>query len=145
MANMRDIAAYILRQRGGMTAMKLQKLVYYSQAWHLVWAEKPLFESRIEAWANGPVTPELYSLHRGNFHVTEIEGNPAALSESERASVDGVLEFYGDLGAHQLSELTHQEAPWKDARKGLDPGQRSNAEISEAAMFEYYDSLTPSA
>ena len=49
-----DVAAYILEQKGSMTTMKLQKLVYYSQAWSLVWDEKPLFEEAIEAWANGP-------------------------------------------------------------------------------------------
>ena len=52
--NVLDIAAYILCKQGAMTAMKLQKLVYYSQAWSLVWDDKPLFRERIEAWANGP-------------------------------------------------------------------------------------------
>ncbi|WP_307850044.1 MULTISPECIES: type II toxin-antitoxin system antitoxin SocA domain-containing protein [unclassified Saccharopolyspora] len=42
-----------------MTAMKLQKLVYYSQAWHLVWDERPLFDEPVQAWANGPVVPDL--------------------------------------------------------------------------------------
>lgn len=60
MANVRDVADYILAQRGPMSAMKLQKLVYYSQAWHLTWAEEPIFDARIEAWANGPVVPLLY-------------------------------------------------------------------------------------
>jgi len=46
-----DVAAYILKKQGEMSAMKLQKLVYYSQAWSLVWDEKPLFRAQIEAWA----------------------------------------------------------------------------------------------
>lgn len=58
MATALDIAKYILDRRGPMTAMKLQKLVYYARAWSLVWDEKPLFRSRIEAWANGPVSPQ---------------------------------------------------------------------------------------
>ena len=49
MANVFDVAACILKQKGPMTAMKLQKLLYYSQAWSLVWDEKPLFPERIEA------------------------------------------------------------------------------------------------
>lgn len=53
-----NVARYILeRQEGRVSTMKLQKLVYYAQAWNLVWDEKPLFNSRIEAWANGPITP----------------------------------------------------------------------------------------
>ncbi len=50
MANVHDVSAYILKHWGPMTAMKLQKLVYYSQAWGLVWDEEPLFPERIEAW-----------------------------------------------------------------------------------------------
>ena len=57
MATAHDVAAYILQKKGEMTAMKLQKLVYYSQAWSVVWDERPLFHEKIEAWANGPVVP----------------------------------------------------------------------------------------
>jgi uncharacterized phage-associated protein len=62
-----DVAQYILDNQGAMTATKLQKLCYYSQAWHLVWDERPLFDERIEAWANGPVTRSLYSSHWRQF------------------------------------------------------------------------------
>ena len=55
-----DVAAYILRKQGTMPAMKLQKLVYYSQAWSLVWDDRPIFRDRIYAWANGPVIRNLY-------------------------------------------------------------------------------------
>lgn len=53
MATVLDVASYILEKQGGTTAMKLQKLCYYSKAWHLVWEERPLFTNRIEAWVNG--------------------------------------------------------------------------------------------
>ena len=81
MVNAHDVAAYILKKLGRTTAMKLQKLVYYSQAWSLVWDEKPLFHNRIEAWINGPVIPNLYSVHRGMFDVKEWpKGDPEKLS-----------------------------------------------------------------
>ena len=57
-------------------------------------------------------------------------------------SVRAVLGYYGDWPAHQLSELTHREAPWRDARAGLAPGQRGNHEITQAALYEFYDGLT---
>lgn len=60
MATANDVAQYVLEQSGKMTTIKLQKLVYYCQAWSLVWTESPLFDDRIEAWANGPVVPSLY-------------------------------------------------------------------------------------
>ncbi|HSS48337.1 MAG TPA: type II toxin-antitoxin system antitoxin SocA domain-containing protein, partial [Thermoanaerobaculia bacterium] len=65
MTTVHNVAAYILQKQGEMTAMKLQKLVYYSQAWSLVWDEEPLFAERVEAWANGPVVPDLYREHKG--------------------------------------------------------------------------------
>ena len=148
MAQVADVAAYILEKCGPMTAMKLQKLVYYSQAWHLVWTEKPLFDNRIEAWANGPVVWELYDLHRGRFSLTgpaEIPGGEASrLTEQERATIDVILDAYGDKSAHWLSELTHNEDPWRSAREraGLGERDRGNAVISLDSMFEYYDGLT---
>lgn len=62
MATCLDVAKYILSKTGTIPAMKLQKLVYYSQAWALVWDEKPLFTAPIQAWANGPVCPRLCNL-----------------------------------------------------------------------------------
>jgi len=55
--------------------------------------------------------------------------------------VDAVLKFYAPESAHYLSDLTHSEAPWKDAREGLPPGARSSKEITPAAMAEFYGSL----
>jgi uncharacterized phage-associated protein len=72
MAAVLDVAQFILRRHGPMSAMKLQKLVCYSQAWSLVWDEKRLFPARIEAWANGPVVTKLYQAHRGQFRVDRI-------------------------------------------------------------------------
>lgn len=142
MATVHDVAAYILNQRGSMTAMKLQKLVYYCQAWALVWDEKPLFQNRIEAWANGPVVRTLYERHRGQFQVDRWDGHPENLTASERETIDAVLSVYGDKTSQWLSDLTHRERPWLDARAGLDPGSRGGREITHAAMAEYYGSLT---
>lgn len=142
MASAHDVAAYILARQGRMTAMKLQKLVYYSQAWSVVWDERPLFPERIEAWANGPVVRELYDLHRGSFEVAEWpRGDAAKLTAEERTTVDSVLQFYGSRSAQWLSDLTHREQPWLAARRGLPDGERGNREITLSALEEYYASL----
>ena len=143
MASVLDVAAYILDRKSQMTAMKLQKLCYSSQAWSLVWDEKPLFSDHIEAWANGPVSPTLYAEHRGQFDVAPgaIGGDAAALNADERETVDVVLGYYGEKPSQWLSDLTHAEAPWKDARLGLAPGDRGSRAITDAAMAEYYGSL----
>ncbi len=69
-ANVFDVATYILKKTRPCTHMKLQKLLYYAQAWSLVWDEKQLFGDRIEAWANGPVVPRLFQQLKGKYAVT---------------------------------------------------------------------------
>ena len=138
-----NVAAYMLAKLGPMTAMKLQKLVYYSQSWSLVWDERPLFNEEIEAWANGPVTPVLYNEHKGKFVVEpgDISGDASALDASATETVDAVLKFYGGKSAQWLSDLTHSEAPWMEARVGLSPGERCNRVIPISSMAEFYGSL----
>lgn len=142
MAAVHDVAAYVLSKKSPITAMKLQKLLYYSQAWSLVWNDKPLFKARIEAWVNGPVVPEIYQYHRGKYEVTNwTRGDAGNLDARERRAVDAVLKFYGTKTSQWLSNLTHQEDPWIKARRGALPGQQTQNEITTAAMAEYYSSL----
>jgi uncharacterized phage-associated protein len=142
MAHVHDVAQFILERRGEMTAWKLQKLVYYSQAWSLVWDERPLFNEKIEAWANGPVVPDLYKLHRGSFVVSKIAtGNSKAIDKDGAETIDAVLDHYGDKSSQWLSDLTHRESPWRDARNGIADGERGNAAITHGALADYYGNL----
>jgi uncharacterized phage-associated protein len=138
-----DVAAYILKKKETMTTMKLQKLIYYSQAWSLVWDEKPLFEEKIEAWANGPVVRNLFDYHRGMYEISEMPiGNPRLLDQNQQETVDAVLEYYGHRSAQWLIDLSHMEDPWIHARKGLPPLERGNRVIPLDAMAHYYSSLS---
>jgi len=142
MARVHDVAAYIISKLRPIDAMKLQKLLYYSQAWSLVWDTKPLFTARIEAWANGPVVPEVFRKYQGRYTISQATaGDKTALNADEKGTVDAVLGFYGEKTGFFLSELTHQERPWKDARQGIAPGEKSNVEITKAAMRDYYGGL----
>lgn len=144
MASVDDVAAAVLARVGTIDTFKLQKLVYYCQAWHLVWEDRKLFDARIEAWANGPVVPKLYRQHRGLYRVREWpSGDASRLSKAEATTIDAVCDFYGDRTGMELAELTHREPPWREVRRaaGLAPGQRGKAEIPPSAMLEYYQSL----
>ena len=145
MADVDDVAAEVLRLAGGrLDTFKLQKLVYYCQAWHLVWNEEPLFTEPIEAWAGGPVVPRLYDHHRGLYTITSAEwkwGNIERLSPKERETIRIVVEAYGQLTGRQLSTLTHREEPWRQARVGLGPGERGNRQIQLTDIYDYYSAL----
>ena len=144
MASAINVAAYILEQVGSVTTMKLQKLVYYTQVRYLVVNDTPLFSNRIEAWANGPVSPDLFHVHSGKYMVGRggmgSFGSSSALSAPQRKAADRVVELFGSYSGEQLREMTHGEAPWADARKGFKPGERCGAEITVDAMRNYYSS-----
>ena len=137
-----DVASYILQKMGTMTMMKLQKLVYYSQGWSLVWDEKRLFKEDIEAWTNGPIVKNLFHYHRGMYQISSVLiGNPRLLDQEQRDTVDAVLDYYGDKSAQWLINLTQMEEPWMQTRKGLPIHHRGNRVISLDVMADYYSSL----
>ena len=144
MANVFDVAKYILEKQGPVTTMKLQKLVYFCQAWSLVWDEKPIFNERIEAWACGPVVPNLYEIHRGEFKISDIpKGDSKNLTKIERDTINAVLDEYGDKTAQWLSDLTHLERPWNKARGNRPAGGNCQKEITHDSLAEYYGTLSP--
>jgi len=144
MASVFDVAVYILSASGEMPAIKLHKLLYYSQAWSLVWDGKPLFPEEIQAWVNGPVVPAVYNVHKGMFKLTPgafPQGKPDALTEIEKESVDVVLDYYGEKSSQYLMNLVCSERPWKEARNGLPLGERGNRVIHKKALADFYGSI----
>ena len=121
--------------------MKLQKLAFYAQVQHLVTTGAPLFPEDFQAWRGGPVVPELYALHRGMFLIRPgelVSGDSSALTDAERALIDSVCSALGDMTGAKLSERTHLESPWLNAREGLSPSDPSNAVITQETMQSYY-------
>ena len=144
MATVYDVAKYVLKKTGKITTMKLQKLVYYCQAWSLAWDEVPLFKEDFEAWANGPVCPKLFERHKGKFVVDERlfkNREDYKFSFDEIETMDKIIEYYGNKEPQWLSELTHKEMPWKYARKGCNLGQHCNNVITKESMRQYYGGL----
>lgn len=143
MANVFDTAKYILETFGKMSTMKLQKLCYYSQAWALVWDDAPLFNEDFQAWANGPVCPELFFKTKGKYstEADDEDGGEGDLNADQKDTIDKVLEHYGNHDAQWLSQLTHMEDPWIKARQGLPSGAGCSNIITKESMAEYYGGL----
>ena len=147
MANIFDVAKYILSETGEMSTMKLQKLCYYCQAWHLVWKGIPLFKNDFQAWANGPVCDELFKIHKGKFTISDNDINEKLLennlSEENISLINVVKEFYGKYTGAWLSELSHKELPWKKTREDnhASVGKRCKAVIDKKLIQDYYSSL----
>lgn len=126
-----------------LTPLRLQKLLYYAQAWSLAEHGRPLFPESIEAWANGPVVREIWDrfrdLGRKPILPEDVDADGAiGLDDEDRGFVAAVWESYKGYSAWSLREMTHQESPWVDARKGFGPVDRCDAEITHEAMRTYF-------
>lgn len=142
MATSLDVAEYILGKKGPVTAMMLQELVYYAQAWFLALEQEPLFEEPIEAWANGPVIRELFESHCGQYCVSTIpDGDPDQLWEDQKETIDAVVIYYGQKSPEWLRDRSLSEEPWRKAREVCSDGQPSPNRISIESMEEYYSEL----
>ena len=143
MANVFDVAKYILEKLGTLSTMKLQKLCYYCQAWSLVWDDTPLFDEKFEAWANGPVCSELFFHTKGMYAVSSEDelGSSSNLSDNQKDTIDKVLEYYSPHDAQWLSRLTHMEEPWKIARGDVANGDIGDTIITKESMAMYYGGL----
>jgi uncharacterized phage-associated protein len=136
-------AAFLIRDSrehgDGLSNLKLQKLLYYSQAWYLALYGKPLFGEDIEAWIHGPVVPCVY----GEFKKYSWNPIPAllpapVLTKKVTGHLKNVSLAYGHLSAYQLETLTHSEKPWLNARKGIPSDKSSHAIISHSDMRSFY-------
>ncbi|WP_119696777.1 Panacea domain-containing protein [Microbacterium halotolerans] len=136
MVNALDVARYVkttadLKQ---WQSKDLQKLVYFTQAWHLAWTGRALFDEPFEAWPDGPVVRSVYAENRyGDMKVSEV-----AFDEETSGILDAIIAHYAPLGMDKLIALTHADAPWIEARKGLDPDEPSRNEISMKTMLDFY-------
>jgi uncharacterized phage-associated protein len=139
MVTVHDVAAAVVQRLGAMTAMKLEKLVYYCQSWHLARTGNALFSEAFEAWRQGPVAPALYRLHKRRYTLSSWEhGNAANLDDAQRTSIDWVVAEYGRFSAIELSRMTHNELPWRMARGGLPDSASCDAQIDLNIVKEFY-------
>lgn len=144
--NIFDVANYFLARVESdsgslMTPLRLQKLVYYAQAWSLAILGEKLFEEGFRAWVHGPVNYELWQKYNGLRPIKPVRASMKKFSDDQMDLLDEVWDVYGQFDAKYLEELTHQELPWIEARKGYSPGERCSVVISTETMKKYYSSL----
>lgn len=143
-ASAHTVAKFIVQKSEASTIsnLKLQKLLYYVQGWHLGLYGVPVFSEEIQAWIHGPVVPVIFQTYR-EFKWTPItvDATPANVDAPTSKHILAVLGAYGKLTAAQLEATSHEEAPWIEARKGLDPKSSSRAVITLDSMKHFFDKL----
>ncbi|MBW8015044.1 MAG: DUF4065 domain-containing protein [Planctomycetes bacterium] len=141
-----DLAQYIINFANHtgelLTNLKLQKLLYYAQGWHLAHYNHLLFSDKIEAWVHGPVVPHLYHLYKNGWAPinSEINQRPKYLLGVDKWLV-GFLREYMPIDAFELEQMTHLEKPWLEARGGIPEDEICSKAIDPETMKKYFVSL----
>jgi uncharacterized phage-associated protein len=146
------LGEYILEMRGKMSHLKLQKLLYFIEGYHLAYFSESLIDDDFEAWVHGPVSEKLYSqLKDKSILYTDIsyiqgEGEKIPsitlsknLTLEQIELINNVLDLYAEESAFSLESITHQQAPWVETRGGLDPGERCEKVIPKEKMKSYFE------
>lgn len=132
--------ARVDREAGdSITHLKLQKLVYYAQAWSMVLLGSPLFEEDFQAWAHGPVLRSLFDRFNGSgWDSLDRPDKTPKVDVETGALLEEVFRVYGQYEAKVLERLTHSEAPWIEARGGCSPEERCTTAIPKETMWAFY-------
>lgn len=146
MARAKHVASFLLSiskpgTSWSITPLKLQKLLYYCQGWHMAFNDgAPLFVEDLEAWDHGPVVRDIYFKYKNYRYLTippsevlENEDGNFLLNDNEVEIINSVWENYGQYDGKYLEELTHQESPWLETPKG--------AVIKKEKIFDFFSEL----
>ncbi len=140
-----DVAKYLIflasqenkeKEREGVTNLKLQKVLYFAQAYYLAKLGKPLFSEKLEAWEYGPVVPNVY--HKFKYHRNKpiiIIVDRSTLSEADKEVLKKVWDAFGGYSASRLVDVVHSHTPWKEASVS------AGKVITHKAIKDYYTPL----
>jgi len=131
-----------LKEGNPVTNKRLQKLLYYIQAWHLAINKEPLFNDKIEAWIHGPAIRSVYETYKSYVAkpIDKVRNSNIAqeLGIETTRFIDRIVNAYSKYDTATLEYMTHAEDPWQKARKGLEINESSNNEITQESMRDYY-------
>lgn len=142
MATILDVGQRITETIPGVDKLKLYKLCFYAQAWHLAWAGSPLFTEQLQAWVHGPVSPDLRRatepVAEGNRVFRVPGGNAGSRTNYEVAVVDSIVDHYGSVPSLALSKRSHASEAWIEARGDLGAHAIGNEVISITTLRDEF-------
>ncbi len=142
------VIAYVFEKLEEVTPLMLQKLLYFIQGIYSALYGRPIFEEDCRAWVHGPVYPEVYELFRDfkynpidDARFAVLEGTADVVTEEEKNVIDLVVNTFGMYGGKVLERITHNENPWKEARKGYGDSIPSSELLSKERIMKYYEAI----
>lgn len=150
--NAMDVANYVIYlatqqivgdegEKEGITNLKLQKILYFIEAYSLSVKEKSIFPDSIKAWEYGPVVPEVYHVlkQHGSRPIFSEDDYVVNLSEEDQKTIKSVWDSFSKYSASRLVDITHRHTPWIAAYDRSNNGESS--EINRSEIAEYYRGL----
>ena len=139
MSNELEIATRYFINKLQPDTLKLQKLLYFAQGASFCINDEELFPEEIEAWVHGPVVPVVYHKYKKHgYNPITTKYDIQGITEAQLEVLNTVVDAYGMYDGRQLEEITHRQTPWKYARQGLDPDERSDKTIPKDVICEYF-------
>lgn len=142
---MLKVIAYVFEKLEEVTPLMLQKLLYFIQGIYSALYSRPVFIEDCRAWIHGPVYPEVYDLFRDfkynpidDARFALLEGTADVLTDDEKKVIDLVVNTFGMYGGKVLEKITHNENPWKEARKGYGDSIPSSELLPKERIMDYY-------
>lgn len=152
----RHVINYSNEKGYGISNLKLQKLLYFIQAFYLISGDgEPCFKEEIEAWDFGPVVPRAYREYRicgssliptiksyskiqsenGKLKLRICKYNDDVILDDDKELINSVVDKFKLYSASELVQLTHNQKPWKDAYYS----EGKNSTISLEAIRSYFN------
>lgn len=152
MINYDELASYIImkcnKDNKDISNKKLQKMVFYCQAYHIARYKEKLIDNEFEAWVHGAVLPVLYNDYScygyrniNIYNEEEYNNSRNNLGEYLSDFLDRIIDKFSSLSANEIEDLNHNELPWQEARTGYAANENCNEVISEECIYNYYSQL----
>ena len=149
MYNINDITDYVIinlteEDEHSLINLKLQKLLYYIQAWCLGIYERSFFNGEFQAWAHGPVNTEIYDRFKSSKNlysfitIDDVIKHDLDIKQEDIKFIDWILENYAPFSGIELEHMTHNEQPWIEARGNTPALSKCTNVITNASMISYY-------
>lgn len=140
---------YILKHYGPMSHLKLQKLLFYCDAYCLAYFDQELVTDKFEAWVHGPVSRKVYnslkdkSILYSDLAYSEKEGEDVdaefeKLTQDQQDLISSILQDLSTWTGMELEAATHREEPWLEARKGYSEADKCSVLISKETTRRFY-------
>ena len=142
-----------IRKNKNITNLKLQKLMYFVEAYYMVKNkdENYLYDTEWSAWDYGPVNKELYNHYKkfGSLDILLTDNQKSIgidLPKENKEIIDKIYDLFGGLSAFDLVTLTHLDgSPWSSIykrnrdSKEYDFEKINNSQISKEKTREWFE------